>query len=716
MTVNLTTDGGRHMKKILRAVVMVLLLLGIVATASAADKFVFEQTNVTIFEGDVVNLPLIMEGAFADGGTMTWRSSAPKVAEVASDGTVTALGRGNTKITCNVVTANGLKRTASANIKVARRVTSVALKRTNMLMIFEPDDATVLEVMQEGTAYPTIVIPVGKPLALTAEALPADASNRKVSYETTDPAVAVIQGASNVKGTKPGECDLIVYSAQNPEVTEIFHLLVVQPITKVTVNADSKILSVGGSMQMSAKIEPANAGLQAVKWSCTPEANATIDEYGMLTALKRGTVTVKATAADGSGKLGTFQVNVQQGPESVSVKETSAIINVGESRRFNATVAPANVNNRNVVWSSSDESIATVTKGGQAKAVSVGECILFCACEADPNVYTTVSIEVQQPVKQIVFDEATVNVYVGSNAYVSWTVKPENATNPGVTLKSANEKIATVDQSGLVTGLKRGTAKIIATATDGSKKTGSVNVKVIQPVEGVYFRQNVYHVPYQGSLSLHSYTQPKDADIQSMSWYTDDTYVSTVSSGHTKANQVSLYGRHLGQTTLHCVTDDGGFTADSIVIVDHYNDPVMIEDMYIDGSTIRIRMTNQTTMNLAKVDFTIALYDQYGLELPCMADGTNFFTGYTLDVLAPGDSTQRGRLHFNWDYTPTQPIGGVILYVTGYTTDHVYLNDDKPQIYKLSFKRENWLEKRYPTYFEPTVLTTDPPMDGTPVS
>lgn len=697
------------MKKILRVAVMICLLLCVVAAASAADKFAFEKTNMTIFEGDVVNLPMIMEGAFANGGSMTWKSSVPKVAEVASDGTITALKRGDTVISCRIETDSGVKKNATVNLKVARRVTSVALKRTNQLMIFEPDDAIVLEVMQEATSYPTLVVPIGKPIALSATASPDDATNRKIAYETTDPSVAVIQGNTNVKGTKAGECDLIVSSVQNPEVTDVYHLLVVQPITKVTITADSKVVSAGSTLQLNAKIDPANAGLQAVKWSCSPETVATIDEYGTLTGLKKGTVNVKATAADGSGKSATLQLTVQQGPESVSVKETNAVINVGEQKRFTATVMPANANNKNVTWSSSDESVCTVNKNGMAKAVAIGECMLYCACDADPNVYTTVNVTIQQPVKQIVFDESTVNIYVGESAYVTWTVKPETATNPIVTLKSQNEKIATVDQSGMVTGVKRGTTKIVATATDGTKKVGSTTVKIIQPVEGVYFRQDVYHVPYQGNLSLHSWTEPKDADIQAMTWYTDDTYIATVSSSHTKSNSVSLYGQHLGQTTLHCVTDDGGYTADAIAIVDHYYDPVVINDLYLDGNQVKVRMTNQTSMTLEKVNFTIALYDQNGFELPCMADGTNFFTGYTLDELMPGESTQHGRLRFNWDYEPTQPIGGVILYVTGYTSDHYYFNDGKQVHYGQSFNRDGWTEKRYPTYFEPAPMPTAEP-------
>lgn len=691
------------MKKIFRILCLVTLVLCVAAVAYAADKFAFDSNSYTIFEGDEVVLPLIEDGIYAMGGDYTWKSSNTRVAVVASDGTLTALQKGDSTITCRIETASGQKRTATASLRVARRVTSVVLD-TKKLSVFDPMDGTVLEVLEEATDYPVLVIPVGKAVQLNATAEPSDATNRKILFETSDPSTAVIVNGTSVKGTKAGECDLTVYSKQNPEVTDMYHLLVVQPVSKITITSDSKTVNVGSSLQLSVDYQPANAAFQAVTWSSDQPAIATVDEYGTVTPVKKGSVVIRATSADGSGKTATFTVSVQQGPESITLKNTDLVIDVGTAKSLSATVNPANTNNKNVVWSSSDDSVATVSRNGQVRGVSVGDCQIYCTAEADPSVYTVANVEVQQPVTKVTFNEKDVNVYVNEGASVSWTVQPSNATNPGVTLKSSNERIAVVDQNGYITGIKRGTCKIIATSTDGSNKTASVNVKVVQPVEGVYFRQDIYHVPYQGSLSLHSWTTPNDADIQSMNWYVDDSYVAKVSSSHTRSNSVTLYGQHLGSTTLICTTDDGGYSATATVVVDHYQDPVMVRDMSLQNNKIRLDFMNLTGMNLTKIKFAIYVYDEYGYPMPCTTDGSCSFTGYYAETLEPGECTQHGLFHFNNFVQPSDRIGGLILKITAYETDDEYINDGEAVRYSLKLPEEKWIEARFPTNFEPTPL------------
>lgn len=706
------------MKKILIAVLLLMLALCVTVTALAADKFAFEEKNVTVFEGEEMQLVLVREGKYAEGDNLTFTSNNTRVASVAADGTVTGLQKGDATITCTLKNDKGAtQKRCTIAVKVARKVTSVVLN-TKKLSVYEPDDETVVELMEGDTEYPVIVVPIGKTLELTATASPDDASSHKVLFETSDPSIAVIQNTSVLKGTKAGECELTAYSKQNPEVTDVYHLIVVQPVNKLTIVSDSKNVNVGSTMQLDVDFQPANASMKKVIWSTENSNVAQVDEYGTVTAIKRGTATIKATAADGSGKAATISLNVQQGPESITFMSDDEVIDVGASKKLTATVLPSNTNNKNVTWSSTDSSVATVTKNGTVKGISVGNCSLICTCDADPGVYAAINLQVQQPVTKITFTEANTTVDVGSTTEVSWNVLPANATNPAVTLKSSNERIATVDQYGTVTGVKKGSCKITATATDGSKRSGSITVKVTQPVEGVYFRQDIYHVQYHDYNSIHAYTTPKDADNQAMSWYTDDPNVLTVGSSHTKSNAVTLYGKTLGSTTFYAVTDDGGFSASATAVVDHYNDPVVVTDLYLNDNAIKIRMMNQTGMNLTRVFFTVEVYDQFGVPLACNTkDGTHCFTGYYLDTLTPRDYSQHGRFRFENFVQPTEKIGGVILRITGYRTDDVYTLDGTLKEYSLNLSQEKQIEVRFPSNFvpaEPVLEETDTtaPDDG----
>ena len=76
------------------------------------------------------------------------------------------------------------------------------------------------------------MIPAGKTVTLAATCTPEDASNKKVAFTTTDAGVAKVAGVS-LRALQRGECDLIVSSVQNPEVTEIFRILVIQPVKRI---------------------------------------------------------------------------------------------------------------------------------------------------------------------------------------------------------------------------------------------------------------------------------------------------------------------------------------------------------------------------------------------------------------------------------------------------------------------------------------------------
>lgn len=164
--------------------------------------------------------------------------------------------------------------------------------------------------------------------------------------------------------------------------------------------------------------------------------------------------------------------------ESITLNETAVSVPINKGINLKAVVEPKNTTNKKLVWASSDESVATV-RNGQVKAVGVGTAVITATAEDGSGVSASAEVTVVIPVKKITLSEQR-NLPLAQ--WVSWklsaTVEPYEATNLEVAWSSSNEKIATVDQHGVVTGMAPGTAKITATATDGSKVSATVNVKV----------------------------------------------------------------------------------------------------------------------------------------------------------------------------------------------------------------------------------------------
>ena len=254
-------------------------------------------------------------------------------------------------------------------------------------------------------------------------------------------------------------------------------------VTGVSLSPDTLTLDVGESSTLTATITPDNATDKSVTWESSASGVATVDTSGKVTAVSVGTATITATAADGSGEKATCSVTVNAAAivpvESVSLHKTSLELTEGGTARLTATILPDIATNKNVTWSTSDASIATVTDG-VVTAVAPGTATITVTTE-DGGKTATCAVTVAAatvPVTGVTLNKTSTSLYVGDTETLTATVAPDNATNKAVTWTSSDSTVATVDQNGVVTALARGTAVITATAADGSGANATCTVTV----------------------------------------------------------------------------------------------------------------------------------------------------------------------------------------------------------------------------------------------
>ena len=162
-------------------------------------------------------------------------------------------------------------------------------------------------------------------------------------------------------------------------------------------------------------------------------------------------------------------------------KQTAALSAIGETVQINRTITPGNATNKNVTWTSSNPSVATVS-AGQVTAVSNGTTTIT-ATTNDGGYTATCLITVNAggnqtvPVTGVVLSASQTELTVGGTATLNATISPSNATNKQVTWSSANTSIAAVDQNGKITAVAAGTTTITVKTADGSK-TASCQVTV----------------------------------------------------------------------------------------------------------------------------------------------------------------------------------------------------------------------------------------------
>lgn len=662
-------------KRLLIALAMMLICLAAAAPALAADVFKYSAESIQVFADESVTPELIRDGAFAEG-EVTY-SLNKTIATVDENGTVTGVSPGELWLTAQLTQGEKAVRTAKIRVVVCRKVAKVVLD-TKGLQIYEPDDENIVPLLQRGSADEPLtdrilVLPAGKKFWPRATVLPEDVANahKKVTFETSDPTILLLSRDGQFIASEPGECVLTVRSNQSPEVTEQFHVLVTQPVKKITISAEGKTVAAGKTLQLEAAISPENATVQQVVWSSRNEKVATVDANGLVTGVGRGDVYIEAKATDGTNAAATFAVAVTQDVTEITVQETEVTVATKRSApQLHVQVLPQNASNRKVIWTSSDESIATVNGYGTITGRKAGECIVTCSSVSNPEVSVTVPVHVIQMVTDIQFtNEKGLSFYIGESRQLEWQIIPDDATIKDVTFKSRNPKAAVVDANGIVTGVGKGQADIEVRATDGSNRYRVYRVTILKAVEGINPMAAQYYAQLGGTTNIKATVYPSDASNQGIDWASSDEYVASIRSVGTSYGRV--YGNRQGYATITATTRDGGFSTTTNVIVDDFNGMVMCGSAFIDDyNKIKIVLWNMSryyTVNT--VYFRVDCYDTQGNPIPCTVDGATSFDGSYPLALEPGDRSVHGRFNF-YNYRETGLYGYVVVTITGYVFDN----------------------------------------------
>ena len=246
--------------------------------------------------------------------TVEWTSSDESVATVDATGMVVAVSAGEADITASV-TDSEMSAVCKVTVKVAAKDITV------------PDNLDVK-------------LNDGNETTVEATVSPADATDVKVSYTSTDEAVATVDKDGRVQVLQPGECDITTTLMQNGEkVTEkTTHVKAFYEVESITLDSNEGKLTVGNSHTIKATVAPEEVAAETtIEWSSSNEKVATVDENGKVTAIAAGEATITAAAGE---KNATYKLTVQA---KKIVQNTSKSSNKGNTSSSTGSSAPAPV-------------------------------------------------------------------------------------------------------------------------------------------------------------------------------------------------------------------------------------------------------------------------------------------------------------------------------------------------------------------------------------
>ena len=301
---------------------------------------------------------------------------------------------------------------------------------------------------------------------------------------------------------------------------------IVDLVTSVEVSPEShKFTELGASLQLSATVQPLTAADKTLQWISSDEKVATVDQSGKVTATGDGTCTITATSTDGTNISAECAITVDSKiyVTGITVEPATMTLFTGETGELKATIEPDDATVPDIIWSSSDDKVATVDGSGKVTAVAPGEAVITATSKDDSSKKATCTVTVQA--KEFSIDPTSKTLYVGESFTISYKVKPP--VSP--VFESQSPGIATVDQSGKVTAVAGGEAKIKVSAhgIDLYCTVTVVNPQIGFPASGrVMYNGETVTIPY-------SVLVPADSDINISLSNSNAQIISSNSAGIT---------------------------------------------------------------------------------------------------------------------------------------------------------------------------------------
>ena len=546
--------------------------------AAASDSVIpvlgisLNKSETTIDVGSTEALSVTFNPTNATNKSITWTSSDTSVATVSNSGVVSGVKAGTATITA---TSQESGKTATCVVTVNDpfiHVTGVTLNES------------------------FVSIEVGKTTVLSPTVSPSNATNKAVTWISTDPSVATVSSSGEVTGIKAGNAAITVRTVDGNK-TAMCAVKVTDPIVQVTgvsLNNTATSIEVGHTTTLVATVSPNNATDKSVTWESSDTSVATVSDSGVVTGVKAGTATITVRTVDGN-KTATCLITVNNPVvhvTGVSLEFTDVSIEVGATWHFTATISPSNATNKNVTWSSSDETVATISGDGIATGLKEGTTwITVTTVDGQKSTNCLLTVRPKTiAVTGVSLNKSTATIEVGKTETLVATVTPANATNKAVTWTSSDTSIATVSSSGVVTGVKAGTATITVKTTSGNK-TATCTVTVKNPVisvTGVSLNKSTTTIEVGKTETLVATVNPSNATNKSVTWSSSDTSIATVS------NSGVVTGVKAGTATITVRTVDGNKTATCNVTVK--TPTVQVTGVSLNKSTTSVEVGHNTTL------------------------------------------------------------------------------------------------------------------------
>lgn len=338
----------------------------------------------------------------------------------------------------------------------------------------------------------SLSVGVGQAVILTASVTPENATNKSMTWKSSDTNVATVDSNGIVIGKAAGKAAITATTADgnysavcNITVYDVNNVI---RVTGISLDKTETTLTVGKVIILEAKITPLNATNKQVTWTSSNNSVAAVDyNSGIVIAKGPGTSWITAVTNDGGYRAYCKATVTYDNSSYIPVSNIELNTNVlemtkGQNKKLTAAISPANATNKSVTWSSDNTSAASVDKNGNVSALNKGIAVIT-AKTADGNLKDRCFVIVRDDktkdteVLKIRLNKTSICIRKGKFEKLTPIITPGDLKNTALIWKSSNSKVAYVTNDGKVFGINNGNAVITVSTKDG-KHTATCKVQV----------------------------------------------------------------------------------------------------------------------------------------------------------------------------------------------------------------------------------------------
>ena len=427
-----------------------------------------------------------------------------------------------------------------------------------------------------------IGIKKGSGYQLVATVLPENASNKNVTYESSDPRIASVNEVTGyIEAHKDGQAIITAKTSVNQKSTTCIvnvgnvNILV----SGISINDKDISLAAGYTYTLGYKVTPENATEINMNFSSSDSSIATVDKNGVIKGVKAGNAIITITSSNGVSDTANVTV-YKKGEEtvvsgenvktlnytnSISLSEKELSLKIGSTGQLMAIITPKNANQK-VTWSSSNSSVATVSDNGLVTAIGEGSATI--TAKTIDNKFASCTVKVGNyaiPTKRIYITTNYASIQKGYTKQLYVAFEPSDAVDRTIVWSSSNFLVATVDNNGVVKGIDVGTAEITAKTADGkfsSKATIDVQgVGKVVDIKSLSFAKSSYDVGVNSTRQLTPVYNPTNATYKSVSFTSSDPSIASVD------NNGVVRGNKEGNVVITATSINEGITAKVNIVV-----------------------------------------------------------------------------------------------------------------------------------------------------